>query len=66
VVSAAVRLGVVGPIAGQRMMRGMGPTMERVIEECGALEEGEIAQTAPMVEVMGMMQDRLYSRLFQS
>lgn len=66
IVSAAVRLGVVGPLEGQSIQyQGLG-VVNRVLrraKECGV---AGVAQTAPLMEIFQGTQDRLYSRLFQS
>ncbi|MEZ4306536.1 MAG: urease accessory UreF family protein [Polyangiaceae bacterium] len=58
--SAAVRLGRLGPLEAQRIQAGL-PLSELVRE---VPEEPE--QTAPLHEVLGALHDRLYTRLFQS
>jgi urease accessory protein len=59
-ISAAVRLGIVGPLEGQSI-------------QFAALKDADIstasvesAQTSPMLDLWQGVQDRLYSRLFQS
>lgn len=66
VLSAAVRLGLVGPHEAQRLHRGVAPQLERVIAECSNLPLEEAAQTSPRLEVVGALHDRLPSRLFVS
>jgi urease accessory protein len=66
VASAAVRLGLAGPHEAQRIMAGRAETLDRVVARCRGLAMGEAAQTAPLVDLFGATQDRLYSRLFQS
>lgn len=66
VLSAAVRLGIVGSYEGQRMLHACAPSMERVATECGDLRSGDLAQTAPLIDILQAGHDRLYSRLFQS
>jgi urease accessory protein len=66
VLSAAVRLGIVGPLAAQSLQHRLGPCTRQVLRHCENLPVGEIAQTAPLLELWQGTQDRLYSRLFQS
>jgi urease accessory protein len=66
VLSAAVRLGVVGSYEAQQMQHACAPWLERVAEECGTLGAGDLAQTAPLIDILQAGHDRLYSRLFQS
>lgn len=66
VLSAAVRLGLVGAHAAQGAQRALAPLMERVVTECGDLGCDGLAQTSPRLEITGSQHDRLYSRLFQS
>jgi urease accessory protein len=57
-VSAAVRLGIVGSYEAQRL--------EETAAACRSLSAGDLAQTAPLVDLLQAGHDRLYSRLFQS
>jgi urease accessory protein len=66
VVSAAVRLGIIGPYAAQHMQADCVVDFERVLSRCSRLTEDDIAQTAPLIDVVQGTHDRLYSRLFQS
>lgn len=65
-VSAAVRLGIVGPLDGQAIGHQLSPFARDWAGKCAAAGVDEAAQTAPVAELLGMTQDRLYSRLFQS
>ena len=64
--SAAVRLGIVGPYQGQQIQSGCGEILERVFARCHRLEVDDLAQPAPLPDLFHSMHDRLYSRLFQS
>lgn len=64
--SAAVRLGVIGPIAAQALMRDLSPTARQVAGQASALGLDDLHQTLPLLDVLQSGQDRLYSRLFQS
>jgi len=66
VVSAAVRLGIVGPHEAQRIQSRHGETMDAVLAECQALSLDDTAMVAPVFDALGATHDRLYARLFQS
>jgi urease accessory protein len=66
VLSAAVRLGIVGSYEAQRMQHLCEPWLERVAEECAELSVSDLAQTAPVIDLLQSRHDMLYSRLFQS
>ena len=66
VLSAAVRLGVVGPHEGQRLHHSNARLLDEVLAACSDLGPDEVAQPAPHFELIGSLHDRLYSRLFQS
>jgi urease accessory protein len=60
VLSAAVRLGKLGPLAAQRLQAAL------PLEAALRAVPDEPAQTAPLAELLGARHDELYSRLFQS
>jgi urease accessory protein len=66
VVSAAVRLGVIGPCDAQRLQRRMVSTMDAVLSSCERLALHDAATVAPLLDIVGATHDRLYARLFQS
>ncbi len=66
VLSAAVRLGIAGSYEAQRMQFECGPWLDVLTERCAGLRERDLAQTAPVLELLQSRHDRLYSRLFQS
>jgi urease accessory protein len=66
VLSAAVRLGVIGGFEAQRLQYACGQRLEEIANRCAALSIDDVAQTAPMVDLLQAGHDRLYSRLFQS
>jgi urease accessory protein len=66
VLSAAVRLGIAGSFEAQRMQYECSPWLERIADRCGALSIDDLAQTAPVLDLLQAGHDRLYSRLFQS
>jgi urease accessory protein len=65
-ISSAVRLGIVGPLRGQAIQHHLGPVCERVAQQCGQQCVEDVAQTAPVMDLLQATHDRLYSRLFQS
>lgn len=64
--SAGVRLGVVGPLEAQGLLAALAPVAAEVLAATRALEPGDAASAAPLLDVLQGQQDRLYSRLFQS
>jgi urease accessory protein len=66
VLAAAVRLGVVGSYQAQRLLHDCVSDLDLVLERCGRLGDRDLAQTAPVVDLLQSTHDRLYSRLFQS
>jgi urease accessory protein len=66
VLSAAVRLGIVGSYEAQRMQYACGPMLEHLAVRCEHLGERDLFQTAPLIDLLQAGHDRLYSRLFQS
>ena len=66
VLSAAVRLGIVGSYEAQRLQAGSVADLDRVLARCSQFDEGDLAQPAPLIDLFQAGHDRLYSRLFQS
>jgi urease accessory protein len=66
VLAAAVRLGIVGPYRAQRMQFECRHDLDAALERCVDLDLEDLAQTAPVLDVLQSTHDRLYSRLFQS
>jgi urease accessory protein len=66
VLSAAVRLGIVGSYEAQRMQYEAGPRLDLIHDDCRALDDEDVCQTAPILDLLQAGHDRLYSRLFQS
>jgi urease accessory protein len=66
VLSAAVRLGLLGTHEAQATLRETAPLLTRIVTECGLLHCESVAQTSPWIEIVGSQHERLYSRLFQS
>ncbi len=66
VVAAAVRLGIAGSFEAQRLQHASAGWLEEVARRCCTLSVDDLAQTAPVVDILQAGHDRLYSRLFQS
>ena len=64
--AAAVRLGIAGSYDSQRLQDELGPAIAAVAGRAREFDEHDLAQTAPVLDVLQAAQDRLYSRLFQS
>jgi urease accessory protein len=64
--SAAVRLGCIGPSEGQALHHRLHPVLEAALARARTLTVDDVAQTVPVVELVQATHDRLYSRLFQS
>jgi len=66
VISAAVRLGLVGTHEAQSLQARLAPSIDQVFAACAALGPTGLAQTSPLLDLFSATHDRLYSRLFQS
>jgi urease accessory protein len=66
VLSAAVRLGIAGSYEAQRLQAEASEDLDGALARAGCLDERDLAQTAPLIDVWQGAHDRLYSRLFQS
>jgi urease accessory protein len=66
VAAAGVRLGLVGPYEAQRLQRRYAGLIDEVVAYCEPLGPREATTVAPLFDVAGATQDRLYARLFQS
>ena len=66
VLSAGVRLGLAGTYEAQRMLAELEPVLDAVAGRCGALGADDLAQPAPLLDLLHATHDRLHSRLFQS
>jgi len=64
--SAAIRLGVVGPLRAQHLLLAAAPTAARALADTTGLSADEARSAAPMVELAQAAHDRLDVRLFQS
>lgn len=66
VLAAAVRLGIAGSYESQRLQHGLVPSIVAIAGRARRFDENDLAQTAPVVDLLQAAHDRLYSRLFQS
>ena len=66
VLSAAVRLGIIGAFEAQRLQSDCVPRLDEMSGRCASLGASDLAQTAPVIDLLQSSHDRLYSRLFQS
>jgi urease accessory protein len=66
VVSAGVRLGLIGPLEAQATLVRAGATAEAVLAASGGRAPEDAAASSPLLDLLQSHQDRLYSRLFQS
>ena len=64
--AAAVRLGIIGSYHAQRLQHDCVNDLDTVLARCDQLDEDDVAQTAPLLDLLQAGHDRLYSRLFQS
>ncbi|HEY3914007.1 MAG TPA: urease accessory UreF family protein [Verrucomicrobiae bacterium] len=65
-ISAAVRLGIVGPMEGQALQHRLAPRVREMLSSTVDQPVSEVAVVAPLLEIWQGSHDRLYSRLFQS
>jgi urease accessory protein len=66
VMSSAVRLGIVGPLQAQGLQHRLAARLAEWAGEWMELNLDDLAQTAPLADLMQATQERLYSRLFVS
>jgi urease accessory protein len=65
-ISAAVRLGIVGPLEGQSIQHRLSDKGTQIASRPDELNLQNIAQTLPLLDLLQGGHDRVYSRLFQS
>lgn len=65
-VSAAIRLGVVGPLRAQRLLLDVAPAAARALDDTRDLGAEDARTISPFVDLAQAGHDRLYARLFQS
>jgi urease accessory protein len=66
VLSAAVRLGLTGPLEAQRLHRARAPLLDRALARGARTPPEDAAQPAPLLDLFGAAHDRLDLRLFVS
>ncbi len=66
ILGAAVKLGIVGSNAAQRLQAKLAPHLQETLDRCERLSVSQLTQTAPLIDLWQSMHDRIYSRLFQS
>ena len=64
--SAAVRLGLAGPLEAQAMQARLAGEVAEVADACGGRAVEDAAASSPLLVLFQAHQDRLYCRLFQS
>ena len=64
--AAAVRLGIAGSYEAQQLQASCGPWLDELLRRAASLDLNDLAQTAPIADLLQARHDRLYSRLFQS
>lgn len=62
--SAAVRLGIFGPLEAQALQHDLSPTIEALLAR--ELDLDDLVQTSPLMEIYAARHDTLYSRMFMS
>lgn len=65
-ISAAVRLAIVGPMQAQMIQHDLSSITRWIVNRFIDLPLTEVAQSAPLIDILQGGHDRLYSRLFQS
>lgn len=66
VLSAAVRLAVLGTLEAQRLQASLTADYQQAVELALNTPVEQAAQTAPLIDLLQAQHDRLYSRLFLS
>jgi urease accessory protein len=64
--SAATRLGLVGPLEAQRLLLQLAHPVQHLASSAADRSTLEATGTSPLLEIVQGTHDRLYSRLFQS
>jgi urease accessory protein len=65
-VSAAVRLGIIGPLAAGAMQARLAQKAIEFAQAAARIAPDDVAQTSPVADLLQACHDRLYSRLFQT
>ncbi len=66
ILSAAVRLGLLGPLEAQRLHAERAALLDAILDSARPLEPVQAAQTAPLLEIYAALHERLDGRMFQS
>ena len=66
ILAASVRLGIVGAFVAQQLQHECAADFDETLDRCRDLDDADLAQTAPLLDLYHSAHDRLYSRLFQS
>ncbi|MBX3208781.1 MAG: urease accessory protein UreF [Labilithrix sp.] len=66
ILSAGVRLGLIGPLEAQRLHAARAPLFGELVEAAHGLRPEDAAQTAPLIEIFAALHERLDGRMFQS
>jgi urease accessory protein len=66
ILSAGVRLGLLGPLEAQRLHADRAPLLDTILDHATDLRVADAAQTAPLLELFAALHDRLDGRMFQS
>lgn len=64
--SSVVRLGVLGPLRAQAVLRGLHPVLDDALRDSRGRPVDDAVSVSPWLETAQSAHDRLYSRLFQS
>jgi urease accessory protein len=64
--SSAVRLALLGTHEAQELQATLPPLLDEVLTACAPLRADDVAQTAPLADLLQATHDGLYSRLFLS
>jgi urease accessory protein len=65
-ISAAVRLGIVGPLAAGAIQARLAAQVENLANAALQIAPDDVSQTSPVADLLQACHDRLYSRLFQT
>jgi urease accessory protein len=66
VLSAAVRLGALGPMEAQRVQASAATRLDTLLAASARLSPPDATQTSPLLDLFGALHDTLDGRLFQS
>jgi urease accessory protein len=64
-VSAAIRLGLLGPLAGHRLQHAFYGIFDELLQAAGQ-PVAQAGRSTPLLEIAQLLHDDLYSRLFQN